>query len=194
VADRGSSGNAASTGEYLETPKGQGGSDSVETAGARQALPLRISRAFPAPRALLFRAWSSSDHIERWFSPKNYTVQVAWVQMRVGGQFDVCMRGPYGGERIIKGTFVEVIPYNRLVIEMRVVDWEGKPLFKARTEVTFADDVIGARMDLVQTDAVVDQAMAAPTLWGVSEGWRTTLDKLQKEVTRMVTARGGLSA
>jgi uncharacterized protein YndB with AHSA1/START domain len=155
------------------------------TAGARHALPLRISRAFPAPRALLFRAWSSSDHIERWFSPKNYTVQVAWVQMRVGGRFDVCMRGPYGGERMIQGTFVEVTPYNRLVIEMRVVDWEGKPLFTARTEVAFADDVIGARMDLVQTYPVVDQAMAAPMLWGASEGWRTTLDKLQKEVTRM---------
>ena len=157
----------------------------TKIAEARQALPLRISRAFPAPRALLFRAWSSSDHIERWFSPKNYTVQVARVQMRVGGQFDVCMRGPYGGERRIKGTFVEVIPYNRLVIEMRVVDWEGKPLFNAPTEVTFADDVIGARMDLVQTYAVVDQAKAAPMLWGASEGWRTTLDKLQKEVTRM---------
>jgi Activator of Hsp90 ATPase homolog 1-like protein len=103
VADRGSSGNAASTGEYLETPKGQGGSDSVETAGARQALPLRISRAFPAPRALLFRAWSSSDHIERWFSPKNYTVQVAWVQMRVGGQFDVCMRAARMGGAHHKG-------------------------------------------------------------------------------------------
>jgi hypothetical protein len=37
--------------------------------------------------------------------------------------------------------------------------------------------------------------MVAPMLWGVSEGWwRTTLDKLQKEVTRMVTARGGQSA
>jgi uncharacterized protein YndB with AHSA1/START domain len=164
------------------------------TAGARQALPLRISRAFSAPRALLFRAWSSADHIERWFSPKNYTVQVARVQMHVGGQFDVSMRGPYGGERWIKGTFVEVIPYNRLVIEMRVVDWEGKPLFNAPTEVTFADDVIGARMDLVQTYPVVDQAMAAPMLWGASEGWRTTLDKLEKEVARMVTACGGQSA
>jgi uncharacterized protein YndB with AHSA1/START domain len=98
---------------------------------------------------------------------------------------DSHVESPLTGERMIKGTFVEVIPYNRLVIEMHVVDWEGKPLFKARTEVTFADDVIGARMDLVQTYAVVDQAKAAPMLWGASEGWRTTLDKLQKEVTRM---------
>jgi len=107
-------------------------------AGAQQPLPLRISRAFPAPRALLFRAWSSADHIKRWFSPETYSVPDARVQMHVGGHFDVCMRGPYGGERWIRGTFVEVIPYNRLVIEMRVVDAERKPLFNARTEVTFA--------------------------------------------------------
>jgi hypothetical protein len=36
--------------------------------------------------------------------------------------------------------------------------------------------------------------MAAPMLWGASEGWRTTLDKLEKEVARMVTACGGQSA
>jgi uncharacterized protein YndB with AHSA1/START domain len=154
-------------------------------AGAQQPLPVRFSRAFPAPRALLFRAWSSADHIKRWFSPETYSVPDARVQMHVGGHFDVCMRGPYGGERLIRGTFVEVIPYNRLVIEMRVVDAERKPLFNARTEVTFADDVIGTRMDLLQTYAFVDPAMAAPMVWGASAGWRTTLDKLRKEVTRM---------
>jgi uncharacterized protein YndB with AHSA1/START domain len=154
-------------------------------AGAQQPLALRISRAFPAPRALLFRAWSSADQIKRWFSPETYTVPDARVQMHLGGHFDVSMRGPYGGERLIKGTFVEVIPYNRLVIEMRVVDAERKPLFNARTEVTFADDVIGTRMDLVQTYAFVDPAMAAPMVWGASVGWRTTLDKLENEVTRM---------
>jgi uncharacterized protein YndB with AHSA1/START domain len=112
-------------------------------------------------------------------------VSDARVQMHVGGRFDVSMRGPYGGERLIRGTFVEVIPYNRLVIEMRVVDAERTPLFNARTEVTFADDVIGTRMDLVQTYAFVDPAMAAPMVWGASVGWRTTLDKLEKEVARM---------
>jgi uncharacterized protein YndB with AHSA1/START domain len=85
-------------------------------------------------------AWSSADYIKRWFSPETYTVPDAWVQMRVGGRFDVSMSGPYGQERFIRGTFVEVVPYNRLVIEMRVVDEERKPLFEARTVVTFADD------------------------------------------------------
>jgi uncharacterized protein YndB with AHSA1/START domain len=154
-------------------------------AGAKQPAPLRISRAFPAPRGLLFRAWSSADHVKRWFSPETYTVPDARVHLHVGGPFEVRMRGPYGQERLIRGAFVEVVRHDRLVIDMAVADAEGRRLFKARTEVTFADDPIGARMDVVQTFAFVDPAMAAPMVWGASEGWRTTLDKLEKEVVRM---------
>jgi uncharacterized protein YndB with AHSA1/START domain len=31
--------------------------------------PLVISRSFAAPRDLVFRAWSSAEHMKRWFSP-----------------------------------------------------------------------------------------------------------------------------
>lgn len=106
-------------------------------ASARQPPPLRISRAFPAPRALLFRAWGSGDPVKRWFSPETFTAPHAEVQMRVGGPFNVRLRGPYGQERLVRGTFVEVVPHDRLVIDMTVADAEGKRLFKAYTEVTF---------------------------------------------------------
>jgi uncharacterized protein YndB with AHSA1/START domain len=42
-------------------------SDQVSRAASQ---PLVISRSFAAPRALVFKAWSSADHIKRWFSPK----------------------------------------------------------------------------------------------------------------------------
>jgi uncharacterized protein YndB with AHSA1/START domain len=161
-----------------------------KATGAQQPPPLRISRTFPAPRALVFKAWSSTDHVKRWFSPDTYTVPDARVQMHVGGPFDVCMRGPDGQEHWTRGTFVEITPHDRLVIDMAVVDAEGKPLFNAHTEVTFADDVVGTRMDVVQTYIFADPARAAPMVAGASEGWRTTLDKLQKEVTRMRSGGG----
>jgi len=30
--------------------------------------PVRISRTFHAPRELVFKAWSSADHVKRWFA------------------------------------------------------------------------------------------------------------------------------
>ncbi len=45
-------------------------------------------------------------------------------------------------------------------------------------------------MDVVQTYTFIDPSMAAPMVAGASEGWRTTLDKLEQEVLRLVGAIG----
>ena len=41
-------------------------------ADARKPPPLRLSRVFHAPRETVFRAWSSAEHVKRWFSPETY--------------------------------------------------------------------------------------------------------------------------
>jgi uncharacterized protein YndB with AHSA1/START domain len=153
--------------------------------GALQDLPpLRLSRTLHAPRATVFKAWSSADHVTRWFCPATFTVPVAEVEMRVGGAFNVCMRSPTGEVHWTRGTFVEVTPTTRLVIDMHAVDSAGKKLFRAYTEVDFADTLGGTRMDVVQTYTIIDPA-AAWMISGAPEGWRSTLEKLEKEVVRM---------
>jgi uncharacterized protein YndB with AHSA1/START domain len=68
---------------------------------------------------------------------------------------------------------------------MRATDSAGQPLFRAYTEVEFSDALGGTRMDVVQTYTFIDPSIAAPMVAGAPEGWRTTLDKLEKEVVRM---------
>jgi len=154
------------------------------TATILQPEPLRLSRVFHARRETVFRAWSSAEHVKRWFSPETYFVSDAKIEMHVGGPFEVCMRSPTGEEHWIRGTFVEVAPYGRLVIDMRVDGHAGEPLFRAYTEVDFSDALGGTRMDVVQTYTLLDPSMAWMVA-GAPEGWRTTLDKLEKEVVRM---------
>ena len=149
-----------------------------------QPPPFRVSRVFHARRETVFKAWSSADHVKRWFSPETFTVPAAKVEMHVGGLFEVCMRSPTGEEHWVRGTFVEVTPQRRLVIDMRCTDKSGKPLFGAHTEVDFADAPCGTRMDVVQTYTLIDPSMAWMVA-GAPDGWRTTLDKLEKEVVRM---------
>ncbi len=79
-----------------------------KTSRQIQPAPLRVSRVFPAPRETVFKAWSSADHVKRWFCPNGYSVPEATVEMRVGGRFEVCMRSPEGLEHWTKGTFTEV--------------------------------------------------------------------------------------
>jgi uncharacterized protein YndB with AHSA1/START domain len=154
------------------------------TATILQPEPLRLSRVFHARRETVFRAWSSAEHVKRWFSPETYSVPDAKIEMHVGGPFEVCMRSPTGEEHWIRGTFVGVTPYSRLVIDMRVDGHAGEPLFRAYTEVDFSDALGGTRMDVVQTYTLLDPSMAWMVA-GAPEGWRTTLDKLEKEVVRM---------
>jgi uncharacterized protein YndB with AHSA1/START domain len=149
-----------------------------------QPPPLRLSRVLHARRETVFKAWSSADHVKRWFSPETYSVPDAKVEMRVGGPFEVCMRSPAGEEHWIRGTFMEVTPQTRLVIDLRVTDSAGKPLFGAHTEVDFADALGGTRMDVVQTYTLIDPSMAWMVA-GAPKGWGTTLDKLENEVVRM---------
>src|SRR5712671_4038870 len=158
--------------------------EAKDDAAVQQPPPLRLSRVFHARRETVFKAWSSADHVKRWFSPETFTVSDAKVQMHVGGPFEVCMRSPTGEEHWIRGTFMEVTPQARLVIDMRVTDSAGMPLFGAHTEVDFADALGGTRMDVVQTYTLIDPSMAWMVA-GAPEGWRTTLDKLEKEVVRM---------
>ena len=152
---------------------------------AMQPPQLKVSRLLHARRETVFKAWSSAEHVSRWFCPQAYTIPEANVEMRPGGPFEVCMRSPSGDEHWTRGVFVEITPHTRLVIDMRVSDTRGTLLFTAHTEVDFSDAIAGTRLDVVQTYAVVDPAIAAPMVGGAAEGWRTTLDKLEAEVVRM---------
>jgi uncharacterized protein YndB with AHSA1/START domain len=159
--------------------------DSV--AGKVDPAPLRVSRVFAAPRQTVFKAWSSADHIKRWFCPDGYSVPEAKVEMRVGGAFEVCMRSPEGVDHWTRGRFTEVVASERLTIDHHVIDpCGGGPLFSAVTRVSFSDEGAGRTlMEVVQTYSAASAGQAEQMLKGAPEGWRQTLDKLEAEVAHM---------
>ena len=101
--------------------------------------PLEISRAFSAPRDLVFKAWSSAEHVKRWFSPEGLTVPEAEIDFRPGGVFTVCMRSPEGQEHWSRGRYIEITPPDRLVFTS-AVEIGGSKKFTVHTTVTFAAD------------------------------------------------------
>jgi uncharacterized protein YndB with AHSA1/START domain len=153
-----------------------------------EAPAVRMSRLVHAPPRIVFEAWMSAEHVSRWFSPEALTVPSATVEARVGGAFDICMRSPDGEEHWTRGVFVEVTPHTRLVIDMAPSVGSGPPLFRARTEIDFIAEPGGTRLNVVQSYEFVDAALAGPMVAGAHEGWRGTLDKLEREVMRMQTS------
>ena len=147
--------------------------------------PLRISRVLHAPRETVFKAWSSAEHVKRWFGPEGVFVPEARVEMRVGGAFDICMRLDNGVEHWARGSFVEVVAPSRLVIDMRAGDGAGHVFFRAYTVIEFSDTLGGTRLDVTQTYTLIDRERAAAMIGGAPEGWRSTLDQLEREAVWM---------
>jgi uncharacterized protein YndB with AHSA1/START domain len=74
-----------------------------------------ITRAFDAPRELVWKAWTDPQHIEQWWGPKGFTTRVIEMDLRPGGQSRYVMVGPDGTEYPVKGVFRELIPLERIV-------------------------------------------------------------------------------
>ena len=148
--------------------------------------PLIVSRTFPASRETVFAAWSRADHIKRWFSPETFSTPEAEIDFRPGGVFNVCMRSPEGEDFWSRGTFLEISPPEWLVLSIGV-EIGGLKRFTAHTDVTFAVEGAATRMTVRQSYEFDDPAYLSSAT-GAREGWRTTLDKLEQEVARIMQA------
>ena len=124
--------------------------------------------------------------MKRWFSPEGVDVPEAEIDFRPGGAFVICMRMPDGTEHWSRGAFAEIVPPERLAFDCEV-STGGKPGFFVRTVVLFAEEGAGTRMTVEQSYEIYDEAFRS-AVEGAAEGWRTTLDKLEREVARELTA------
>ena len=77
---------------------------------------IRITRAFDAPRRLVFDAYTKPELLTRWMGVMpGWTFAVCEVDLRVGGGFRFVWRGPEGIEMGMRGTYLEVTRPRRIV-------------------------------------------------------------------------------
>lgn len=83
-----------------------------------------ITRAFNAPRALVFKAMTQAEHLRHWWGPRECEIVVASHALQPGGAFHYRMRFPAGD---IWGKFVyrEIDAPQRLVVVNGFADAEG---------------------------------------------------------------------
>lgn len=74
-----------------------------------------FSRTFDAPRDLMFRVWTESEHLQHWFGPKGAEIFSCSNDFRPGGVFHYGMRTPEGIEIWGKWTYREIVKPERLV-------------------------------------------------------------------------------
>lgn len=75
-----------------------------------------ITRAFDAPRRLVFEAYTDPKHLPHWMlGPPGWTMPVCEVDLRVGGTWHFGWKHFNGTQMEMRGVYREVKPPERLV-------------------------------------------------------------------------------
>ncbi|HUD49640.1 MAG TPA: SRPBCC domain-containing protein [Candidatus Baltobacteraceae bacterium] len=86
--------------------------------------PFVITRVFDAPRDLVWKMWTESEHMQ-WWGPKGVTIHHARMELRPGGIFHYGMRTDDGHEMWGKWRIGEIARPERLVFVNSFSDEAG---------------------------------------------------------------------
>ncbi len=143
-----------------------------------------ITRVFDAPARLLFKAYSTPEHIMRWFGPRGWPVTMCEMDFRVGGKFRFQMTGPEGQTNTpFGGQYLEIVPDRKIVYDN---GFESPGAGRMIVTVTF--DEYGDQTTLVIQTIFDSIAMKnAHVGGGFEEGTGSGLDQLADLVAEMQT-------
>ncbi len=150
----------------------------MNTANARRR-ELTLTRMFDAPRDLVWRAWTEPAMLRQWWGPRMFAAPVCDVDLRVGGEIKIVMRGPDGMEHTMKGMFREIVRPEKIVFSNNAYDAAGAQHLEGITTAIFAED--GGKTKLtVYTIATGLTDLSEMMLGGMNEGWAQTIDRLSE--------------
>jgi uncharacterized protein YndB with AHSA1/START domain len=139
-----------------------------------------ITREFDAPKHLVYEAWTTPEHVKRWWNAKRGEMTVAEIDLRVGGRWRYAMVTDDGIEVAFHGEYREIVPNERIV---STEVYEGVPQEQqgegTLNTATFAENDGRTTLTiLVQApskevrDAIIDS--------GMEDGLQDALDLLEE--------------
>ena len=139
------------------------------------ATEIAVSRTFPAPRDMVFAAWTDPDQLTEWWGPEHFTVprESVNVDLRQGGRYELTMVDPSGKEYPVRQEILEVSPPELLVLHHEPMPEFGM-LEAIGTRVEFHDEGGVTRVEV--TSGPYDAEMGP----NAGKGWDQMFDKLER--------------
>ena len=139
-----------------------------------------MTREFDAPRELVFEAHSKCEHLDKWWGPRKYSLEICEMDFRPGGKYRFVHRGPDGvDEHGFRGEYHEIVPHERIAWTF---EWEGMPGHVSVDTLTL-EDLCGGRTKLIAHslfDSKEDRDGMLQS--GMEEGAGETYDRLAEFV------------
>jgi uncharacterized protein YndB with AHSA1/START domain len=146
---------------------------------------VRMERAFNASEAEVWRVWTDSNSIPKWWGPKGYTALVLRNDVREGGSYLWAMKSARERTFWNTGTYKEVVPNKKIVETMSFSSENGKAIPGSQVSVPghWPDELTvivewseSAGKTKVTVTEVGIPLIAYPLM---KIGWAQQLDKLQ---------------
>ena len=64
---------------------------------------------------MIWQAWTETEYLKKWFTPKPWETIDCEIDLRPGGMFRTVMRSPEGQEFPGVGCYLEIVPQEKLV-------------------------------------------------------------------------------
>ena len=144
-----------------------------------------MTRVFDAPRELVFKTWTTPEHVQEWWGPGVFTNPLVEMDVRSGGSLRLHMQGPDGTIYPTTGTFEVVEPPSKLVFTTRAFeDEDGNAPLEARQSITFQEAHGKTTMTMTITVLKAAPEMAG-ALAGMDAGWSQSFDSLTDYLTTL---------
>lgn len=140
-----------------------------------------MTRAFDAPRMLVWKAWTDPGHLPHWMlGPEGWTMPVCEIDLRPGGAWHFVWRRSDGGEMGMRGVYREITPPERLV---STESWGGEWPETLNTLTVSEKD---GRATISQTVLYPSrEARDAALKTGMKDGVSLSFDRLARYLRRM---------
>jgi uncharacterized protein YndB with AHSA1/START domain len=162
---------------------------------------LVITRVFDAPRELVWKAFTESDRLARWWGPKGFTMLVRTLDFRPGGVFHYSLRSPAG--QVMWGRFVyrDIVAPERLVFVNSFADEAGN-VIRSPFSDTWPLEIVNT-LALAEADGKTKLTLRGgpinateeerQTLWNAQEstrqGFAGTFDQLAAHLAEVVKGK-----
>ena len=107
---------------------------SAPTKGV-QKRNLVFTRAFDAPVEQVWKAWTDSEMVKKWWGPEGFSCPVARMDVREGGTSLVCMRAPkeFGGQDMFSTwTYTKIVAMREIEYLHHFADKDGNRMDPAQ--------------------------------------------------------------
>lgn len=154
---------------------------------------LIMERLFKAPRQLVFEAFSTPAHLEKWWGPAGWETKVYSFDFKPGGIWHYCMtcvdkeQGDfYGMESWGKSTFIDIDPYSQIVYTDAFSDADGhvNPDLPVMTITNEFLDTSEGTLFISRSEFPNEEALQQVVEMGAVEGFTSQLDRLEAIVSQ----------